>query len=198
MLTNPAETRWRSGANAWKYRLSAVEKKGKSVPMEFLAWIESTQLATWVRESGSIWSYPTVLFFHTVGLAFLVGINVAVDLRVLGISPKLPLGPMQRFFPLMWWGFWVNAISGVLLMIADATTKFTNPVFAFKLTFIAIAVAIIPQLRKRVFPNADDVESAQAPASGKILAAVSLICWVGAIVSGRLTAYIGPVSGLDS
>ena len=41
--------------------------------MDFLAWIESAALSTWIRESGSLWSYPTVLFLHTLGLGLVVG-----------------------------------------------------------------------------------------------------------------------------
>ena len=44
------------------------------------AWIESSALSVWIRESN--WAFPIVLIFHTVGLAFLVGVNVAVDVRL--------------------------------------------------------------------------------------------------------------------
>ena len=30
-----------------------------------LPWLEATALATWVRESPSLWAYPTVLTLHT-------------------------------------------------------------------------------------------------------------------------------------
>ena len=47
---------------------------------------------------------------------------------------------MQRFLPVMWFGFWLNAISGVLLLIGYPTKALTNPVFYLKLLFIALAV----------------------------------------------------------
>jgi hypothetical protein len=34
------------------------------------------------------------------------------------------------------------------------------------------------------------------PRRTKVLAASSLVCWLGAITAGRLLAYVGPVSGL--
>ena len=43
--------------------------------MAWLVWVESWSLSVWVRESGSLWSYPTVLFLHTAGLAFAVGMS---------------------------------------------------------------------------------------------------------------------------
>src|SRR5262249_60556135 len=108
--------------------------------MQFLASLENSGFGTWVREAPTIWAYPTVLFLHTVGLAFLVGINVAIDLRILGVASSMPLAPMKKLFPWMWAGFWINAASGVALLIADATTKLANPVFAVKMAVISLGV----------------------------------------------------------
>lgn len=155
--------------------------------MQFLAWLENTGFGTWVRESPSIFAYPSILFLHTVGLALLVGTNVAIDLRLLGRSRDLPLAPMESFFTVMWLGFWINALSGVALLVADATTKLINPVFYIKMTFIAFGFVTMVQIRKRVFHGAS---------TGRGLAVASLVLWAGAITAGRLMAYFGPVSGL--
>ena len=47
-------------------------------------------------------------------------------------------------------------------------------------------------MRKSVFANAD---LPPVSANAKRLAWASLICWFGAIATGRLLAYLGPVSG---
>jgi hypothetical protein len=62
------------------------------------AWIETSALSVWVRESPSLLAFPTVLIFHTIGMAFLAGGNIAVDLRVLGFAARVPLSMMERFF----------------------------------------------------------------------------------------------------
>lgn len=158
--------------------------------IEFFRALESTQFSIWIRESGSIWAYPIVLSLHTIGLGMLVGFNWVVDFRLLGFaSDAIPLKSMQRFFPWMWWGFWINAASGLVLTFADAATKLTSWVFGVKMVLIALAVAVLVQLRKRVF--------VQGTSDGKALAVVSIALWVSATLMGRLMAYIGPVSGLD-
>ena len=81
--------------------------------MDFLLRLEQSGLATWIRESPSIWAYPTVLFLHTMGIGFLAGASAAIDLRILGFAPKIPLSSMEKFFPVMYFGFWINAISGL-------------------------------------------------------------------------------------
>jgi hypothetical protein len=162
--------------------------------MQFLLSIERTAFATWVRESSSLLAYPTILFLHTVGLGFLVGMNAAIDLRILGFADRIPLKPMERFFPVMWFGFWVNALSGTALLAADATTKLANPVFYVKLAFIALAVVVMVTIKRRVFA-APPLDAERVPAFGRGLALASLVLWTGAITAGRLMAYLGPVSG---
>jgi hypothetical protein len=79
-------------------------------------WIETSALSRWLTESA--WAFPIVLILHTWALAFLVGANVVLDVRVLGLARDVPLRSLERYFLIMWVGFWVNATSGVLLLIA--------------------------------------------------------------------------------
>ena len=158
--------------------------------MEFLQWLENLRFSAWIRESGSIWSYPLVLTLHTVGLGIVVGISCAVDLRILGVARAVPLRPFEKFFPLMWWGFWINAASGLVLLMADATTKMTNWLFYVKLGLILAALLVQKRIDRHVFRSDD------AGAAERTLAWYSLVLWTLAITAGRLTAYIGPVSGL--
>jgi hypothetical protein len=150
--------------------------------------MENTGFAFWVRESGSLWSYPLILSFHAIGMGMLVGFNWALDLRLLGVAPQVPLMAMERYLPWAWWGFWLNAISGVILTFADATTKMTSWVFGVKMSLIVLAVIVLIQIKKQVF--------VKHTSDGKVLAAISIALWAFAITAGRLMAYIGPVSGL--
>jgi hypothetical protein len=154
----------------------------------FFVWLEATGLSTWIRESTSMWAFPGILSVHTVGMGIVAGLNAAVALRILGFAPRVPLLEMKRFFPVMWFGFWINAVSGVLLLIGYPTKAFTNPVFYLKLAFIAVALAGIRSINRSVFgdPNLD---LQPAPAKCRRLAIVSLACWTGAITAGRLLAY---------
>jgi hypothetical protein len=162
--------------------------------MSFLSSLENSAFAAWVRESSSLWAYPTILFLHTVGLGFLVGLNAAIDLRILGVARRIPLAPMEAFYKIMWAAFWVNALSGTALLVADATTKLVNPVFYIKIGFVALAVINMVVLRRRVFRRLS-TDVAAVGRFGRVLAITSLILWGGAITAGRLMAYFGPVSG---
>src|SRR4029079_11161249 len=140
------------------------------------------------------WGYPTILFLHTVGMACVAGFAGIVALRVLGVASDMPLSPIDRFFPIMWGGFWVNALSGTALYIADATTKFNNHAFAVKMTFVALGVVTVHLLRTRVIrdPAAD---TGPMPAGAKLLAATSLVCWLRGHTARGPVAARGHVRG---
>lgn len=157
--------------------------------MHFLAVIEQSGFATWVRESDSLLAYPSILFAHTVGLGLLVGMSMAIDLRLLGFAPNTSLAPMRKFFPVMWIGFWISAISGLALAAADATTMVINPVFIVKIGFIALAMVNVRVIRNHVFGNPEPEKNPFL--RGRLLAGTSLFLWVCAITAGRLTAYLG-------
>jgi hypothetical protein len=154
----------------------------------FFLWLEGTSLSVWLRESPSIMVFPFILILHTVGLAFLVGANVAFDARVLGLARGVPLLSMRRYYRSMWAGFWVNAFSGVLLLIAYPTKALTNPVFYMKLALITLALVLGRRIRDYMLSGAL-AAGTRAPQPLRILAAVSLGLWLVSITAGRFLAY---------
>jgi hypothetical protein len=164
--------------------------------MNFLNTLEQMPFSIWVRESSSIWAFPTFLVVHTIGMSVVAGLSAMISLAVLGFWPKIPLRPMERLYPLIWIGFWVNAATGTVLLIADASTKLTNWDFGVKMAFVFAGVYLITRTRKQIF-GSPDIDRGLLPSGAKGLAWASLICWFGAITAGRLLAYLGPVSGLS-
>lgn len=141
---------------------------------KFFIWLEATGLSTWVRESDSLWAFPGILSIHALGMGIVAGLNSAFALRILGVARQVPFAEMKRFLPVMWFGFWINAISGVLLLAAYPTKALTNPMFYVKLAFIALAVTAAVKA---------------VPKESKTWAWASLGGWTAAIAAGRLLAY---------
>lgn len=156
--------------------------------MELFTWIEALPLSAWVRESDSLFAYAGVLFFHTMGLGILVGTNIAVALLAMRSRASEALPMLTSFYGYMWLGFWINAVSGILLVMADATTKLTNPVFFVKMALVILAVGNMMLLRRAL-------GAAAIRSRVNLFAVLSAVLWVGAIAAGRLMAYLGPVSG---
>ena len=151
-------------------------------------WVESSSFSVWVRESNSVFAFPAILSLHTIGMGLVAGLNAAIDLRILGFAPRVPLMEMKRFFPLVWIAFWVNAVSGVVLLIGYPTKALTNPVFYAKLLFIALGLAALMLLNRHVFRD-PRLDENPVPRKGRMLAVASLACWAGAITTGRFLAY---------
>ena len=153
----------------------------------FLIWLESTALSQWIVGSESMFAFPGILALHAIGMGFAVGICLALDLRILGVAPGVRIAEMRRFVPVVWAAFWLNAVSGVLLLIGYPTKALTNPVFYLKLLLIGVGLWLFKRIGRRVFDDAGD-ERAQSPLVQR-LAIFSLVCWVGAITAGRFLAY---------
>ena len=153
-----------------------------------LETLENLGLSTWVRESPSKLAYPTVLWLHVMGMGVVAGISAIISLRLLGVSPKTPIRPLERLYPLMWVGFWINAATGTALLLASASKRLVDPTFYVKMVFIFAGVAVLQLTRNKVFRRLGP--DGMPPDSAKALAWASLFCWLGAVTAGRLLAYI--------
>lgn len=151
----------------------------------FFIWLETSALSVWVRESPSVFAFPIILACHTVGMGFLAGMNAAIALRLLGFAPGVPLAAARRVFPVLWAGFWLNAVSGVVLLIGYPTKALTNPVFYFKLLCVALGLVVQTVIRRRLLED----EQSDVPFWGKMFACASLAVWTAVIFSGRFLAY---------
>jgi hypothetical protein len=112
-----------------------------------------------------------------------------LDLIVLGFWPAVPMKPCARMFPVLWVGFWVNAITGTMMLVADATTKMTTLDFYIKMAFVFAGMYVLVRMRRGIFEN-PKLDQVPMSGSAKMLAWASLACWFGAITAGRLLAYV--------
>ena len=165
--------------------------------MDFLHWLENTGFSSWVRESPSIFAFPVILLIHTIGMGLCVGVSAGIDMRILGFAPSLRLAPFEKYFPILWLGFWMNAVTGTILVMQDASAKLTNVDFYVKMIFIALALVNLRLIRKQVFQD-PQLDNAPFSKHAKVLAALSLFFWLGAITAGRLLAYVGPIGALNN
>ena len=155
----------------------------------FAQTLQASAFARWIGESGSLLGYPLFLFLHSLGLATIAGLNAGMNLRILGLAPGMRLAPMVRLFPVMWIAFLATVVSGIALLVADATTKLAQPVFYVKLLFVGLGVVTMQLMKSRVFDD-PQVDDRPFTSSARTLAILSLIFWLGATISGRLIAYL--------
>src|SRR5439155_16470905 len=113
---------------------------------------------------------------------------------------------LAPLFTIIGWAFALNAATGALLFMADATAKSTQVVFFVKLMLIGLALWDTLLLRRRLSWDpawlagarsakaaagwSDPARAAWPEARLRRLASASLILWTGAITAGRLMAYL--------
>src|SRR5262249_38830040 len=133
-------------------------------------------------------AYWFILTIHAIGMGVLVGASTVLDLRLLGVARDLPIAPLRRLYPVMWFGFWMQVVSGLLLMLAFPTKALTNPVFYTKLILIGFAMTMMMKINRRIFSDST-LNDAGMMRKGSSLAKWSLICWAVAMTAGRFLAY---------
>jgi hypothetical protein len=164
--------------------------------VEFLSWLESLPISDWVATSD--WGYALMLALHSIGMAAIVGLLLALDFRVFGYATGIPISAFEKFTPYAWAGFVLNLISGALLFASTASRLVSNWPFVTKMGCIVVAGAttylLWRELRRRESEFAADSEGGVAVLApslrAKMLAALSTSAWLCAIVFGRLIAYV--------
>ena len=165
--------------------------------MGLLAWLEQTDFSTWLRESD--WGQPILLCFHAVGMGLVVGVSLMFSARVMGYAKAFPLAAFDRLFGIAWFGFAMNAVSGVLLFAAEPRRLMQTPAFLVKMLLIVLAGFSLWVLGKALqgFEAAPAGEAAlprehKVATNAKIAAIFPIVLWLGAILAGRLIGYTIP------
>ncbi|MFD0901580.1 DUF6644 family protein [Actinomadura sediminis] len=154
-----------------------------------LTWLEATAPAAAVRDGR--WTYALTASAHLVGIAAMFGAIAIFDLRLLGVSRRLPVAALARHtLPWSRAGFAVAAATGLLLFSANATLVAHNTAFQVKVLLIGAAGLNILLFHTGVFRTVRDWDDGvRPPPSARAAALVSLTTWPLVIVCGRLIAY---------
>jgi cytochrome bd-type quinol oxidase subunit 2 len=128
---------------------------------------------------------PIVQTVHLLGIAVLMSSVVLLDLRILGLA--LPSQDVQeltrRVMPWVWWTLPVMLLSGSMFVFARPRRYFTNPIFGLKFALLLPAIALAAVLHFVSVRKPDDWRT-------KLVAAISLLLWIGVVLAGRWIAYV--------
>jgi hypothetical protein len=156
----------------------------------FLVYLETSGLAALMRQSQ--WLYPIVEIVHILGFVTLVGSVAMFDLRLLGLSPRLPVAGMARH--LLRWSLGSLLLvvpSGLMMFSAHATEFADNTAFRVKMALLVAAAANAVWFHRTSFRSVAEWNTDVPPPPGsRIAAVVSLLLWIGVICCGRLIAYL--------
>ena len=135
---------------------------------------------------------PISQAIHILGIAVVMSSIVMVNLRFLDMAvPSQNVSEMiQRLMPWAWWALPINAVTGLLFVVARPVRYFYNPVFGIKFSLMLPAVVlafIVYWLNRR---DAGFWERTLVRRNvARVIAAVSLLLWIGVVLAGRWIAY---------
>ena len=136
----------------------------------------------------SRWSYAAVNALHIVGLGLLAGAAIPLALRMMGIWASIPRPMLARVLaPSAAVGLTLAVCTGLLMFATRAPEYAGNPFFVAKLALIVAGCGSALIAHRRYGWRLE-------AGSRWILfghGTVSILCWIGAIVCGRLIAFSG-------
>ena len=156
--------------------------------VELLTFLEENALSVFIREFPSVFGFPTILFLHTLGLAMVAGVSIALDFWILRGSAATASLHLLGLTRTMWAGFGINLLSGIALLLAYPAKALTNWVFYLKMALVLVAVYIATRINRELSANGG-VAALTAGFDARRWAIASLLTWAAAIVTGRLLAY---------
>ena len=143
--------------------------------------LESNSLIVTLNSTG--WMAAALEVVHYFSMFVLVGSIAIVDLRVLGVAGRQQSAAKlaRRLFPWMWLALAMNFLSGFLMFAGIATSYIPDPTFHMKMwvTLAAVVFGIVVQWRVPAWDKLPAI-----PTAAKLIALVSLLLWLGAILAG--------------
>jgi hypothetical protein len=120
---------------------------------------------------------------HYLSFFMLVGTIAIVDLRTLGVAGRRQAVAQlaELVFPWMWMGLGLTVLSGFIMFAGYATAYLPNSIFHIKLLVILLAIVFGVIMQWNV---AKWDQSTSTPIVAKLVAFVSLVLWIGAILAG--------------
>jgi hypothetical protein len=157
---------------------------------EFATWLTTTSLADFMTGA---WQWPIAESLHFIGLSALIGTVGLFDLRLLGLAKQIPFQALHCLIPWGIGGYVLNILTGLCFLTAMPDQYMYNPAFQLKILSMAIAGVNVLMFYTTMFQKVKVLgPGEQAPLAARIIGGVSLTCWLGVILFGRLITFFRP------
>jgi len=140
--------------------------------------------------TGRPWMWPACETLHFVGLSLLMGVVLALDLRMLGVMKNVSFAAVHRLLPWGILGFGINVTTGMAFFVGVPAQYTGNVAFYWKVILVMLAGA--NALYFTMVDEAWEIRSGDdAPFTAKLVAGSALVLWVGVMYFGSMLPFIG-------
>lgn len=167
----------------------------------FSDWLTQTPLSLFLADTTQFSTWLIIPLSQTIHIlaVSIVMISVAMlNLRLLGVA-----GHRDNFaqltaqlMPWIWSALAVLLLTGALQAIAEPGREILNIGFQVKMALLLMVVAITFGYARTIRDDARYWDrSPERRMSARVLAAISLVLWIGIAAAGRLIAYLDMRTG---
>ncbi len=157
----------------------------------FCNWLQSTAVSQSIQATE--WIIPAVQTVHILCVAAVFTSVLMIDLRLLGLrwQDQSLAAVARRFLPFIWWPLPILLATGAILIAAEPARALRNPVFLLKMLLLlaAAGVTLACQMPLRYDPAYWELSTGRRRGA-QLIAAASLVLWVGIVFAGRWIAYV--------
>ena len=137
--------------------------------------------------------FPTLIALHSIGMAVAAGLTFIVTMSLNRFIASIAEAHLPRILRIAMWGFVLNLVTGLAIFFPRGTDYITNFTFLVKMLLVLISATILVWLKSQLAAIAKESKDVFNSVSARLLSLVSSAAWVGAIITGRLIAYLGSV-----
>jgi hypothetical protein len=133
----------------------------------------------------SLWIYPVVQAVHLVGMAFLMGAVMMVNLRLMGLGiTRSSLAEVARSArPWLVGGLILMVVTGLPQLMQNASREYYSEYFWRKMYFLLASLIV---LVITLFYMKRQPEGARLGAAPRVAGVVALVLWANVIIAARL------------
>ena len=149
-------------------------------------WFYATPVGETIR--NSVWMFPVIEAFHLIGLGFIGGAVLLVNLRLLGIGlTRQPVAQLSaEAQPWLLGALALMFASGFPLFLSEATKAYYSYAFWIKMTCLLLVLAFTFTIHRRVTQGGFAEDN---PQLAKLTGIVSLVLWFGVAWGGRWIGF---------
>ena len=149
-------------------------------------WCEQSGIGAAIRRSA--WLFPMIEAIHLLGLGFIGGAVLVVDLRLLGFGlRRQSVAQLSRDAqPWLIGSLIVMIITGGLLFTSEAIKCYYHGAFWFKMASLLLAIVFTFSVQRKVVMGD---EARLRPIWSKTVAVVSVLLWSGVGIGGRWIGF---------
>jgi len=156
---------------------------------DWLTGLQQTALAVSLQESS--WLYPAAEILHILAFVLAVGCLLVLDLRLVGLGRWAAFDQVAgALLPWAVGAFCLTIPTGILLLLPEVAGIARNPAFLAKMALMLLAGTNAALFHLGPWRQRAHWSRATPPLAARLSGMVSILLWIGVIVSGRLIAYL--------